>query len=95
MFYNVSTCENLDSKPLSQALGHTHPPGIDQSAKWLHHWTNLWNHLRKLFEGSFTVGSVIMPDLDASGRKDPVRMRWRTNSSCVIGSANRSLLHIS
>ena len=92
MFHNVYTyiCENLDSKPLSQALGHTHPPGIDQSAKWLHHWTNLWNYslrirfrffLRKLFEGSSTVGSAIMPDLDASGRKDPVRMRRRTNSA--------------
>ena len=40
-----------------------------------------------LLEGSSsTVGSVIMPDLDASGKKDPVRMRWRTNSSCLIGS---------
>ena len=68
---------------------------LDESVELLPEDSLSLSSLRKLFEGSFTVGSVIMPDLDASGRKDPVRMRWRTNSSCLIGSANRSLLYIS
>ena len=104
--YNVYTCESLDSRLPSQAWGHTHPLDIDPSSKCLHHWTNRWScfrseeslllsALRKLFEGSSLLGSAIMPDLDASGRKAPVRMRCRISSNCLIGSASKSLLYIS
>ena len=42
--------------------------------------------------GSATVLSVTIPDRDVSGRKAPVRMRWNKDSSCLKGSAKRSLL---
>ena len=68
---------------------------LDESVELLSEDSVLLSSLRKLFEGSSPVGSAIMPDLDASGRKAPVRMRRNINSSRLIGSANKSLLYIS
>ena len=48
---------------------------LDESVELLSEDSLSLSSLRKLFEWSSTVGSAIMPDLDASGRKDPVRMR--------------------
>ena len=48
---------------------------LDESEELLSE-DSLWlSSLRKLLEGFSTVASVIVPDLEASGRKDPVRMR--------------------
>ena len=45
--------------------------------------------------GSSAAANVIMPDLDESGKKAPLRMRCRSKSNCRRGSAKRSLLYIS
>ncbi len=65
---------------------------LDESVDLLSEESLLLSALRKLFEGSSLLGSAIMPDLDASGRKAPVRKRCRISSNCLIGSASKSLL---
>ena len=90
---------------LSAKWDHTLCLGIGLTLTTRPHWRS---PVELLSEDSSTVGSglctsfgssvaatVIMPDLDESGKKAPVRMRCKSKSNCRRGSAKRSLLYIS
>ena len=68
---------------------------LDESVELLSEDSLLLSALRKLSGGSSLLDCAIMPDLDASGRKAPVQMHCKINSSCLLGSASKSLSYIS
>ena len=81
VFYYVYTCESQDSKPLfpKRSFGYLSEcnvaTSLDESVELLSDDSRASFSTRKLLDGSSTVASVIMPDREASGRNDPVRMR--------------------